>query len=85
MRRKPTKRCIWLFLAVFSYLWISCVPQDAPKEEHKYFVEELATIDYTFEEGLRTYMSNFDLEVTDPTLQKIIEFVDDACTRNYVL
>ena len=75
---RPTRRCIWLFLAVLAFMCSYCAPQDALISESKYFVEELATIDYTFEEGLRTYMSNFDLEVTNPTLQKIIEFVDDA-------
>ena len=69
---------MWLFLAILAFLCNYCTPQDTIVDEPKYFVEELATIDYTFEEGLRAMLRESAIEITDPVLNKIIKFTDDV-------
>ncbi|HHV40933.1 MAG TPA: hypothetical protein GXX61_06110 [Bacteroidales bacterium] len=69
---------VYRLLVVVSFLWIGCAPQETLVSEPKYFVEELATIDYTFEEGLRAMLRESAIEITDPILNEIIKFTDDV-------
>ncbi|MFA7200553.1 MAG: hypothetical protein WC098_03965 [Bacteroidales bacterium] len=67
---------IWLLLAVFSFLWIGCSPQDAPKKESKYFVEELATLDLTIKDWLSDVLAQFGSGVSDFNVEDIIDLID---------
>ena len=53
----------------FAFLYNYCTPHDTILDKPVYFVEELATIDYTFEEGLRAMLRESAIEITDPVFK----------------
>ena len=63
-------------LVVISFLWIGCAPQDAFKEEPKYFVEELATLDLTLKDWLKDMLKEFGKNVPNLAVDDIIDLID---------
>ncbi|NLA15018.1 MAG: hypothetical protein GX877_00570 [Bacteroidales bacterium] len=67
---------VCLLLVIVSFLWISCSPQDAPVDEPKYFVEELAILDLTLKDWLNDMLADFGDEMDELEVDDIIDFID---------
>ncbi|NLA15016.1 MAG: hypothetical protein GX877_00560 [Bacteroidales bacterium] len=72
------KRFLFVFPFVFILFWTGCIPQDAPgNTELKYFKEEIGSFDFSLKEGLLELLAEIGVEETDPTISKVIAFLDN--------
>ncbi len=76
------KRFFLILPLAFMVFWTGCMPQDAPEgnpeqNNSEYFVEELGTLDFTLKEGLLALLAEIGIEDTDPTIAKVIDFIDN--------